>query len=139
MVVLDQIIPADPGKGKPSAAELDVDELLRTLDAQILSSITVQLDLLDDAAHAQSDKSFVELDRATQNEVMDALRRNDPGFLQRLAIHTATMYYQDARVMATIGLPPRPPYPEGYTVPRGDLSLLDPVKERGSIWRRTSD
>jgi hypothetical protein len=29
----------------------------------------------------------------------------------------------------------RPPYPKGYQVVQGDLSLLEPVRARGKIYR----
>ena len=48
---------------------------------------------------------------------------------------TARCYYRDDRVMASIGIEVRPPFPEGYAVEEGDLSLLDPVRARGPIWR----
>ena len=50
-------------------------------------------------------------------------------------MHTVTCYYQDDRVLAAIGLEARPPFPKGYDVPAGDLSLLEPVRRRGSIVR----
>lgn len=44
-------------------------------------------------------------------------------------------YYRDDRVMASLDMEPRPPFPKGYAVEEGDLSLLDPVRARGPIWR----
>lgn len=47
----------------------------------------------------------------------------------------ARCYYRDERVMVSIGMEPRPPFPKGYHVEQGDLSLLDPVRARGKIYR----
>jgi hypothetical protein len=47
-------------------------------------------------------------------------------------------YYRDDRVVRSLGLEPRPPFPKGHTLEQGDWSLLDPVKARPSTWRRTS-
>ena len=44
-------------------------------------------------------------------------------------------YYRDDRVMISLGMEPRPPFPKGHTLPQGDWSLLDPVRARGKIWR----
>jgi hypothetical protein len=44
-------------------------------------------------------------------------------------------YYRDDRVMLSLGLEPRPPFPKGYVLEQGDWSLLDPVKARKPFWR----
>ena len=45
-------------------------------------------------------------------------------------------YYRDARVVRSLGLEPRPPYPRGHVLEDGDWSLLDPVQARPPMWRR---
>jgi hypothetical protein len=47
-------------------------------------------------------------------------------------------YYRDDRVVRSLGLELRAPFPKGYPLEQGDWSLLDPVKARSSTWRRTS-
>jgi hypothetical protein len=47
-------------------------------------------------------------------------------------------YYRDDRVLRSLGLELRPPFPKGYELEQGDWSLLDPVKARLSVLRRTS-
>jgi hypothetical protein len=47
-------------------------------------------------------------------------------------------YYRDDRVVRSLGLELRPPFPKGYTLEQGDWSLLDPVKARAPMWRRTT-
>jgi hypothetical protein len=47
-------------------------------------------------------------------------------------------YYRDDRVLHSLGLELRPPFPRGYSLEQGDWSLLDPVRARPSMWRRTS-
>jgi hypothetical protein len=47
-------------------------------------------------------------------------------------------YYRDDRVLRSLGLELRPPFPKGYPLEQGDWSLLDPVKARPSMWRRTN-
>ena len=38
-------------------------------------------------------------------------------------------------VVEGLGLEDRPPYPKGYEVEAGDLSLLDPVRARPKLYR----
>jgi hypothetical protein len=45
-------------------------------------------------------------------------------------------YYRDDRVVRSLGLEPRPPYPKGYVLEDGDWSLLDAVRARPPFWRR---
>ena len=45
-------------------------------------------------------------------------------------------YYRDDRVVRSLGLEPRPPYPKGHVLEDGDWSLLDPVRARSPFWRR---
>ena len=47
-------------------------------------------------------------------------------------------YYRDDRVLRSLGLELRAPFPKGYPLEQGDWSLLEPVKARPSMWRRTS-
>jgi hypothetical protein len=39
-------------------------------------------------------------------------------------------YYRDDRVLRSLGLELRAPFPKGHVLPEGDWSLLDPVKAR---------
>jgi hypothetical protein len=45
-------------------------------------------------------------------------------------------YYRDDRVVRSLGLEPRPPYPIGHVLEQGDWSLLDPVRTRPPLWRQ---
>ena len=44
-------------------------------------------------------------------------------------------YYRDDRVMRSLDMEPRPPFPQGFEVEQGDWSLLEPVKQRGRVYR----
>jgi hypothetical protein len=44
-------------------------------------------------------------------------------------------YYRDDRVLHSLGVEPRPPFPKGHTVEQGDWSLLDTVRRRPRLWR----
>ena len=44
-------------------------------------------------------------------------------------------YYRADPVLVSLGMEPRPPYPQGFEIEEGDWSLLEPVQQRGKIWR----
>jgi hypothetical protein len=77
---------------------------------------------------------------------LDPTRRESVGMELRAkggaAVATLTRvilqcYYRDDRVVRSLGLEPRPPYPKGHVLEDGDWSLLDPVRVRPPMWRRT--
>ena len=45
-------------------------------------------------------------------------------------------YYRDDRVLRSLGLELRAPFPKGYMLEHGDWSLLDPVKASAGTLRR---
>ena len=45
-------------------------------------------------------------------------------------------YYRDDRVLRSLGLELRAPFPKGHVLLDGDWSLLDPVRARGGSLRR---
>jgi hypothetical protein len=45
-------------------------------------------------------------------------------------------YYRDDRVLKSLDLEPRAPFPRGHQLDQGDWSLLDAVKARAPTWRR---
>jgi hypothetical protein len=45
-------------------------------------------------------------------------------------------YYRDDRVLKSLNLEPRAPFPRGHQLEQGDWSLLDAVKTRAPMWRR---
>ena len=133
-VVLDMIVPASADGRKPSAADVGVLDYIREHEADTLPLLGEQLDRLDALAQA-SGGAFAALDSGRRRTLMADIRAREPTFLHALALHAVTVYYQDARVLEALGMEARPPFPEGYDVPAGDLTLLEPVRRRGSLVR----
>ena len=48
---------------------------------------------------------------------------------------TLQCYYRDDRVMQSLGMEARAPFPKGFEVAQGDWSILESVQQRGKIWR----
>ncbi len=128
------MIPASTEQGMPSANdELIFADILASLDRDA-PAVHAALEQLDKMANG----AFHALPADAQQTVIDAFRRQHPGFASVLVAVTVRCYYRDDRVMRAIGMEPRPPYPKGFAVEQGDWSLLDPVRARGPIWRRTN-
>ncbi|HAK52402.1 MAG TPA: hypothetical protein DCM54_10950 [Gammaproteobacteria bacterium] len=133
--LLDLIIPADADRGMPSAAELDLVGYVSEFASNQIAGIKTELESLDQAAQREKGALFGELEKNDQQTLCDHLRETDPRFAIAIAVQTLNCYYQDDRVVIALGWKARPPFPEGNEVPQADLSLLDPVRERGRIYR----
>jgi len=76
------------------------------------------------------------LDRARRYAVAMELRAKGGAAVATLTRVVLQCYYRDDRVVRSLGLEPRPPYPKGHVLEDGDWSLLDPVRARAPLWRR---
>ena len=124
--MVEQIIPASETYQIPSAA----DELILTDIVAVLGA---------DASGLRAVKALLATIDAENNpgEQFLRLRGDHPDATATLVTVTAQCYYRDDRVMRSLDMDPRPPFPSGYQVEQGDWSLLDPVRQRGEIYRKT--
>jgi hypothetical protein len=76
------------------------------------------------------------LDPARRQAVAMELRATGGAAVATLTRVVLQCYYRDDRVVRSLGLEPRPPYPKGHELEQGDWSLLDPVRARPPMWRR---
>lgn len=75
---------------------------------------------------------------ALSDETLADMLDNQPelrSFLRSMMQIVAQAYYQDARVLTSLGMEARPPFPQGHHVEEGDWSLLDPVRKRAPFYR----
>jgi hypothetical protein len=76
------------------------------------------------------------LDPVRREAVALELRAQGGAAVATLTRVVLQCYYRDDRVVRSLGLEPRPPYPRGYVLDDGDWSLLDPVRARPPFWRQ---
>ncbi len=125
------IIPASTKYDVPGADDA-------TIFADIVASIGRDVAAVRAALgklHALAGGAFAALDPARRADVAAKLRAEggrEVGVLTRIVL---LCYYRDDRVMLSLGLEPRPPFPKGHVVEQGDWSLLDPVRARKPFWR----
>ena len=81
-------------------------------------------------------KSLAELDDAKRDAVVTEFRTSGGAPAATLARVILQCYYRDDRVLRSLGLELRAPFPKGHVLPEGDWSLLDPVRARGGSLRR---
>ena len=79
---------------------------------------------------------FASLDPAGREAAALELRTTGGVAVAVLTRVVLQCYYRDDRVVRSLGLEPRPPYPKGYVLEDGDWSLLEPIRARQPMWRR---
>ena len=79
---------------------------------------------------------LADLDAPRREAVAMELRATGGAAVATLTRVVLQCYYRDDRVVRSLGLEPRPPYPRGHVLEDGDWSLLDPVRVRPPMWRR---
>ena len=81
--------------------------------------------------------AFADLGEARAETVLAAFHEAGGTIAVTLGRVIAQCYYRDDRVMISLGVEPRPPFPRGRTIEQGDWSLLDAVRGRPQLWRET--
>jgi hypothetical protein len=77
-----------------------------------------------------------ELDHGKRDAVATEFRATGGAAAATLVRVVLQCYYRDDRVLRSLGLELRAPFPKGYTLKEGDWALLDPVRARAGTLRR---
>ncbi|MBA2399852.1 MAG: hypothetical protein H0V72_14335 [Bradyrhizobium sp.] len=83
-------------------------------------------------------KPLASLDSARRDAVAQEFRTSGGGAAATLVRVVLQCYYRDDRVLRSLGLELRAPFPQGYTLEQGDWSVLDPVKASPPNLRRAT-
>ena len=122
-----RMIPASDEFAAPGADDAAIQaDILKTLSGR-LDAVQAMLSRLGGAALADAPDAEIEA-------ILPSRLPTEP-VLSELLFAVVTCYYRDDRVLRSLGMPARPPYPGGYEVDQGDWSLLEPVRARPKIWR----
>ncbi len=131
--IADVIVPASltyavPGAGDPAICSNIVNDASKRLPE--LSAALATLDAMAEEAHG---KGFVELTDTEKNAVAAGFQDSHVDDANMLQLLVTQCYYRDDRVLASLGMEQRPPFPVGYEMDPGDWSILDPVRARGEL------
>jgi hypothetical protein len=83
-------------------------------------------------------KPLADLDAAGRDKVVQEFRATGGVPAATLSRVILQCYYRDDRVLRSLGLELRAPFPQGYVLEQGDWALLDPVKARPVNLRRAT-
>jgi hypothetical protein len=130
--VATMIVPASDEYKVPGADDAAIQaDILKTLGRD-----TEQVAKALDHLARLSGKPLAALDPAKRDAVAKEFRDTGGAAAATLVRVVLQCYYRDDRVLRSLGLELRAPFPQGYVLPEGDWSMLDPVKARPPSLRR---
>ena len=127
--LVGRMIPAAPAYDAPGADDPAIFE-------DILAGLRDRAALLQALLAELADGALGDTSAAEVETELGRLRQNNPAAFAVIVAAVAQCYYRDDRVMRSLGMEARPPFPKGYEVVEGDWPLLDAVRRRPPIWRR---
>jgi hypothetical protein len=125
------MIPADAALGMPGADDPAIlDDIVRSVGRD-LPRVREALA----AIAAKSGGAFTRLDRDAREALINGYYTSGGAAAVSLGRAILSAYYRDDRVLLSLKLEARAPFPKGYTLEQGDWSLLDVVRKRPPLWR----
>ena len=134
-LVLNLIVPPSADGRMPGAAQVGVPAYLVAEAPDALPELRRELEAIEQRSRERFARGFAELAAIERKTLIEAMRAQAPSFMSRLAHELLACYYQHDRVLEGLGMEARPPFPKGYQIVQGDLSLLAPVRARGKMYR----
>lgn len=123
--LVEYIIPASEVFNQPGADDPEILKDIMASGSNLQVRLSTALAYLTEGTLVDSAK-------------VEAFRHTFPVEAELIQNLTIQCYYRDERVMSALNIDVRAPFPEGYTQEPNDLSLLDSVRKRGEIYRKTS-
>lgn len=137
LLVVNDLLPGSIQMNIPPAGAREVSEII--VDSKTRLALneffkTIEDDLLEE--------NNLHSDTGDAQEIFSHLRK-DPIIYSKLTRAIAepllTSYYQRPEVLLGLGLDNKAPFPQGNLLKQSDLSMLEPVYSRGSIYREVDE
>jgi len=127
------ILPGDTDLGLSALTSQQVDDFLfknkRDIDWDIWFSI------IENITNEVFGKSFSELDQNERMNSIDIAQRKNFRLATNIIVTCLEIYYTNPDVLVAIGASPTLPYEQGQVIDDGNWDILDPVSQRGQMYR----
>ena len=134
-VLAEDMIPKSEKYDVPGAGEELIFKDILSEVRRNLSLVHRELCALSEIAEQMFGTNYRMLNDDNRHHVSKKfLELTKQGALVRIVLQC---YYRDDRVMRSLGMEPRPPFPLGYAIEASDWSLLEGVKKKGKTYRST--
>ena len=132
--VIDAMLPGDSVLGMPSASTIDFEIYLKQHNLNQLSFDFIQM--LDKVCEEKKGMAFVNLDEVQKMQAINACKLVDVRVFSAMVGHLLKAYYTAPSVLIKIKSGSVPPFPNGNPIEEDDWSILEPVYERGIVFRK---
>ncbi|MGE0598660.1 MAG: hypothetical protein AB7J35_02380 [Dehalococcoidia bacterium] len=129
--LLDTLIPPGGNRPMPGAGGIGIEPAVAESlvgDANTGANVVATLEALREQTPA-----FVSLPAPERAKVVEARASLDAASMRALLRHVYLAYYQHPTVLAALGEPPRPPFPEGFEIEPTDPELLAALRRRAGV------
>ena len=135
-LIIDTILPGDLKLGLPSAKQIEFGIYLKKYNAEsILLEFT---SILDDICLDKYKFQFEYMSQLQRLEVINDCKIMNVRIFSLMLTHLFNAYYTTPAVLEKIGAGSVPPFPLGNNIDKDDWTILEPVFERGQIYRNLS-
>ena len=127
------ILPGDTDLGLSALTLQQVEDFLfknkRDVDWDIWFSI------IENITNEVFGKTFSELDQNERMKSIDMAQRKNFRLATNVIVTCLEIYYTNPDVLVAIGASPTLPYEQGQVIDDGNWDILDPVSQRGQMYR----
>jgi hypothetical protein len=132
-IIIDAMLPGDSELEMPSASEIDFSLYLKQ---HRLENIAVEfIKILNEVCKDEYAKAFIELGASQKLQAINACRLVNVRVFSAMVNHLLKAYYTAPCVLTKIGAGSVPPFPGGNAMSQDDWTILEPVFERGQVYR----
>ena len=121
----------------PSAAAIDFDAYVQCYGIQ--ETVSRYAVLVETLSNDKLKQPFSALSSDNRLAILNASRTVDIRLFSEFLTHVFRAYYTHREVLDQIGSGSIPPFPEGNPMEQDDWSILEPVYERGQIFRNAEE
>jgi hypothetical protein len=132
---LDAIVPRSPDGRMPGAGEIGLAAQIGNAAPGVRNVVVAALAALDALAARRGHAGFAAVPADGRADVVAELAAAHGALFGGLVFQAYAAYYQQPRVIETLGLEARAPYPKGYEVAPLDPALVEPVRRMGKRYR----
>ena len=135
--ILNSLMPGDEDLGMPPASKIDFHAY------EIKYGIEqIVVDLLSVITRISNEfflKDFVDLNEKQKLIILKEVKLKNMRLFLTFLEHCFKAYYSDKNVLLIINAGSSPPFPKGNVLEDDDWTILMPVYERGSIYRKFNE
>lgn len=132
-LIIDTVLPGDEFLKLPPASAIGLDIYIDSPGKQV--QIDELQSLVNKVCLDKFAKTFTELVGEDRLRVLEACKRENVRLFVDFITNLFRVYYTNAEVLRAIHSGSTPPFPVGNSLEADDWGILEPVFERGRVYR----